>query len=97
MAGLCALGGVIGFYRTKSLPSLVSGLGVGALYGLAGRQIQEGGDHGFEMATAASVLLLGASAPRFKKGPVPKALTTTSTLAGLFYGNKVLVERGLKE
>lgn len=90
MAGLCTAGGLIGFARTKSVPSLVAGLGVGALYGLAGRQIEEGGDNGYEMAAAASVLLLGASAPRFKKGPVPKALTATSLLAGTYYTKKVI-------
>lgn len=90
MAGLCALGGVIGFARTKSVPSLVAGLGVGSLYGLAGYQIQSGGDNGYEVAAAASVLLLGASAPRVKKGPVPKALTATSLLAGAYYTKKVI-------
>jgi uncharacterized membrane protein (UPF0136 family) len=32
MAALCGAGGLFGYTRTRSVPSLVAGLGVGALY-----------------------------------------------------------------
>ncbi|PWN47747.1 hypothetical protein IE53DRAFT_390104 [Violaceomyces palustris] len=87
MAGLCAVGGVIGFVST--IPSLVAGLGVGALYAYGGYRIKEGGDYGYEIATAASAILLSSSAPRFRKGPVPMGLTVASSLALAYYGKKV--------
>jgi uncharacterized membrane protein (UPF0136 family) len=40
------------------VPSLVAGLAVGALFATAGQRIQNGGDYGFEMATAASLVLM---------------------------------------
>lgn len=89
MAGLCAVGGSIGFARTRSVPSLVAGLTVGALYAYGGYRIQEGQDYGYEICTAASVVLLGSSLPRARKGPVPLALSVASSASGVYYGKKV--------
>lgn len=71
------------------MPSLIAGLGVGALYALAGSRIQNGGDLGYEIATGSSALLLASSAPRFRKGPVPMGLTLASALALAYYGKTV--------
>lgn len=86
--------GIAGFARTRSIPSLVAGLGVGSLYGLAGYLIQENKDYGHETAVAASTLLAGAMLPRaiksgFKK-PVPAALSVISITAGAYYVKKVI-------
>ncbi|SNX82213.1 related to UPF0136 membrane protein YJR085C [Melanopsichium pennsylvanicum] len=89
MAALCSVGGAIGFAKTRSLPSLIAGVGVGALYAFAATRIKNGGEYGYEIAAGASALLMGSSAPRFRKGPVPMALTATSILALGYYGKKV--------
>jgi uncharacterized membrane protein (UPF0136 family) len=35
VAAVTAIGGAVGYARTKSVPSLVAGLGFGALFGFA--------------------------------------------------------------
>ncbi|PWN30064.1 hypothetical protein BDZ90DRAFT_257166 [Jaminaea rosea] len=89
LAALTSLGGTIGFMRTRSRPSLIAGVGVGLVYALAGRRIQTGQDYGYEIAALNSLLLLGSSAPRFAKGPVPKGLTGLGLVALAYYGKKV--------
>ncbi|KAG8928086.1 hypothetical protein FRC03_010517 [Tulasnella sp. 419] len=89
MSGLCAIGGVVGFLRTRSVPSLVAGVSVGALYGWSATRIQNGVDNGYKGAFAASVLLLVSSLPRIRKGPVPAVLSATALASTLYYA-KVL-------
>lgn len=91
MGGLCIAGGVTGFVRTRSVPSLVAGVGVGLLYLWSAEAIKKGHSNGLEGALGASALLLLSSLPRVAKGPVPAILAATSTAAGLYYG-KTLYE-----
>lgn len=70
-------------------PSLVAGLSVGGLYLLAAQRIKSGQDYGYELAALNSLALLGSSAPRFAKGPVPKGLTVLGAVALAYYGKKV--------
>ncbi|KAJ7083809.1 transmembrane proteins 14C-domain-containing protein [Mycena epipterygia] len=86
MGGFCIAGGIAGFSRTRSIPSLVAGVGVGALYLWAGDRIRKGQPNGIEGAIGASAVLLASSAPRMFKGPVPAMLAATSTMSGLYYG-----------
>ncbi|KAJ7694618.1 transmembrane proteins 14C-domain-containing protein [Mycena rosella] len=86
MGGFCIIGGVAGFSRTRSIPSLVAGVGVGALYLWSADRIRKGQDNGIESAIGASAVLLASSAPRMFKGPVPAMLAATSTMSGLYYG-----------
>jgi uncharacterized membrane protein (UPF0136 family) len=86
----------MGFARTKSIPSLVAGVTVGALYGYGGYRIQEGQEYGYEICAAASAILLASSAPRIRKGPVPAALSATSTVALGYYGKKVGRKNGTR-
>ncbi|KAH8556076.1 transmembrane proteins 14C-domain-containing protein [Umbelopsis sp. PMI_123] len=97
MAALCAVGGVAGFAKTRSTPSLVAGLGVASLYGGAAYLLKENKDYGAETAAVASLVLAGAMGPRAVKSgfrkPVPVALTIASLAAGAYYANKVLEYR----
>ncbi|KAI9004802.1 transmembrane proteins 14C-domain-containing protein [Gaertneriomyces semiglobifer] len=90
-AGLTALGGAIGYAKTKSRPSLIAGLAFGALFGTAGYLIQNNQDYGVELATGTSVLLLSAMAPRALKTrkPVPIGLSTVALLGTYYYGKKI--------
>ncbi|KZP01577.1 hypothetical protein CALVIDRAFT_11097 [Calocera viscosa TUFC12733] len=89
MAALCIVGGVTGYVRSQSIPSLIAGTGVGVIYGWSGYQIRSGGNYGYEGALAASVILFGASVPRAAKGPIPLGLTIASALAGAYYAKTV--------
>lgn len=50
--------------RTRSVPSIVAGVTIGAIYGYAGLLLKDNKDWGVETALAASVLLGGSSIPR---------------------------------
>ncbi|KAI9493822.1 transmembrane proteins 14C-domain-containing protein [Zychaea mexicana] len=94
MAALAATGGIAGFARTRSVPSLAAGLAVGSMYGYAGYLIKENKDYGHETAVAASVVLAAAMVPRaiksgFKK-PVPAAMSVIALASGAYYVKKVI-------
>ncbi|CAO3594931.1 unnamed protein product [Absidia cylindrospora] len=91
MSALCFVGGIKGFARTRSLPSLIAGVGLGSLYGAAGYICQEN-VNGYKLAVGSSVVLAGAMIPRAikTKKPVPIALALTSLAAGAYYTKKVI-------
>ncbi|MCJ1252716.1 hypothetical protein MMC24_000522 [Lignoscripta atroalba] len=64
LAALTAGGGITGYIRTGSVPSIAAGVTVGALYGLGGYRIQNRQSYGVELALLASVILAGSSIPR---------------------------------
>ncbi|KAG9040967.1 hypothetical protein FS837_012902 [Tulasnella sp. UAMH 9824] len=97
MAVLCAFGGVIGFARTGSVPSVIAGLSIGALYGRSADLILHGDPNvGIQGALAASVFLCVSSVPRAlaKRKPVPAILAVAGTVAATYYG-KVASDLGL--
>jgi len=89
MGGLCVIGGITGYVRTRSIPSLVAGVGVGALYLYSADNIRKGANNGLEGALGASALLLLSSLPRVTKGPIPLLLTVTSAASAFYYGNVI--------
>ncbi|KAF8489322.1 transmembrane proteins 14C-domain-containing protein [Gautieria morchelliformis] len=84
---LCIVGGITGFARTRSIPSIIAGVSVGALYLWSADRIRKGTGNGVEGALAASAILFLSSVPRVAKGPIPAALTFASAGAGAYYGN----------
>lgn len=61
----------MGYISKRSVPSLVAGLTVGALYGLGGYRIQNRQPYGVELALLASIVLAGSSIPRAIRTPRP--------------------------
>lgn len=64
MAALCAAGGVAGYHKTGSVPSLVAGLGIAALFGAGGSQINAswGGGPGNEQLASVGTAALNRPA-----------------------------------
>ncbi|RPA86883.1 hypothetical protein BJ508DRAFT_301686 [Ascobolus immersus RN42] len=87
---LCGFGGVMGYVRTKSIPSIVAGVSVGALYLLSSNRIANFQPYGIELALLASVVLGGSSIPRAIKTskPLPIGLAGLALFGGAYYGSK---------
>ncbi|CAK7202527.1 hypothetical protein SEUCBS139899_005251 [Sporothrix eucalyptigena] len=92
LAALTATGGIIGFARTGSVPSVVAGLAVGVLYGLGGLRQQNRQPYGVELSVLASVVLGGASIPRAirLRKPVPVMLSLIATYGLYKFGTAYL-------
>ncbi|KAF4467409.1 hypothetical protein FALBO_5703 [Fusarium albosuccineum] len=92
LAGLLSVGGTVGYLRTRSTPSLVAGLGLGASYAYAGYLLKGNKDYGAELALGNSILLTGSAIPRIIKtggrAPVPLALGAAGGLATYYYQKK---------
>ncbi|KEY66379.1 hypothetical protein S7711_05812 [Stachybotrys chartarum IBT 7711] len=94
LAGLCKLaaGGSFGFYRTRSKPSLIAGLTLGASFACAGYLLKKNKDYGAELALGSSVALLGAGAQRLiatqAKSRPAIGLTIAGGLSTYYYQKK---------
>ncbi|BDD62508.1 hypothetical protein MPDQ_006003 [Monascus purpureus] len=93
LAALLPAGGIVGYLRTRSTPSLIAGVGLGISYAYSGYLIKENKDYGTELALGNSVLLLGSAVPRIIKtrarAPVPLGLGAAGLLATFYYQKKV--------
>ncbi|EGV62499.1 hypothetical protein PSN45_000042 [Yamadazyma tenuis] len=92
LAGLCAIGGFMGYSRKGSVPSLVAGTAFTILYGTAGYLLKQNADWGLEIALGSSSVLLLAGISRsissgFKK-PVPLLLLGLGALSSAYYLKK---------
>ncbi|KAH3914473.1 hypothetical protein HBI56_094450 [Parastagonospora nodorum] len=89
LGALTAGGGITGYVRTGSLPSVIAGVTVGALYIIGGLRISNRSTYGTELALLASVILAGSSIPRaIKSGkPLPIGLSVLATFGLWTFGN----------
>ncbi|KEF54011.1 uncharacterized protein A1O9_09806, partial [Exophiala aquamarina CBS 119918] len=94
LGALTSVGGVTGYVRTGSVPSIAAGLTVGALYLLGGFRIAKRQTYGVELALLASVLLAGSSIPRaIKTGkPLPAGLSVLAATGLFIYGRAFLAK-----
>ncbi|KAF2217602.1 hypothetical protein CERZMDRAFT_89567 [Cercospora zeae-maydis SCOH1-5] len=86
---LTAGGGITGYVRTGSIPSIAAGCTVGALYLFGGYRLQNHQAYGIESALLASIVLAGSSIPRAIKGgfkPLPTGLSVIATVGLLAFG-----------
>ncbi|EMG48756.1 hypothetical protein SBY92_004037 [Candida maltosa Xu316] len=92
LSGLCAIGGIMGYARKGSVPSLIAGLSFSVLYGGAGYLLKKNADWGLELALGTSTVLLVAGIARaipsnFSK-PIPVVLVTLGGLSTAYYAKK---------
>jgi len=85
LGALTAGGGITGYIRTGSVPSIAAGLTVGSLYLLGGYRIQTKQPYGVQLALLASIVLAGSSIPRAIRShkPLPIGLSVLA-LYGLW-------------
>ncbi|KAI9504448.1 hypothetical protein GGI25_005300 [Coemansia spiralis] len=95
MAGICALGGAIGYIKGRSVPSLVAGASIGAIYFYAGQRIQKNENHGHDLALAASSFLLFAMGPKAlrTRAPVPVVMSILGIGSTAYYSKKAYEDR----
>ncbi|KAL4922753.1 transmembrane proteins 14C-domain-containing protein [Aspergillus aurantiobrunneus] len=88
---LTSLGGIIGYTRTGSIPSIAAGLAVGALYLLSFFRLRGSQPWGEEIGLLASVVLAGSSIPRAVKlrKPVPVVLSAVAVYGLVVFGAAV--------
>jgi len=91
LAALTAGGGIMGYAKTRSLPSIIAGCSVGALYGIGGYRLQNRQPYGTELSLVASIILGGSSIPRAIKlrKPVPIALSVLASFGLYTFGDAV--------
>jgi len=89
LAALTASGGIAGYARTRSVPSIVAGCAVGILYGLGGYRLQNKEPYGVELSLLASIVLGGSSIPRAirLRKPVPIMLSLLATFGIVTFGD----------
>ncbi|KAL3461465.1 transmembrane proteins 14C-domain-containing protein [Aspergillus heterothallicus] len=92
---LTSLGGTIGYLRTGSLPSVIAGVSVGALYLLSFFRLRSGQAYAEEIGLLASIVLGGASIPRAirLRKAVPIVLSILAVYGLVVFGGAVRGKR----
>lgn len=92
---LVGLGGVAGYVKAKSVPSLVAGLTFSGLFGLSGYLISHGHpERGHQIATVSGLVLTAATGPRAirNKKLVPGGVLAAVGLTSMAYNGKKAYE-----
>lgn len=92
LSALLLAGGISGYVKKRSIPSLVAGLTFSATFAAAGYLLHKNADWGLELALGSSGLLLAAGISRaipvkFTK-PIPVLLTTLGLASTAYYTKK---------
>ena len=94
LAAVLAGGGLAGYVKAKSFPSLIAGFGLSALYAGSGVLINNGScAKGHLSAIVPSLVLVGAMGSKAVKSggkPIPIAFTLVGTLATAYNSKKYL-------
>ncbi|GES61591.1 transmembrane protein 14 [Aspergillus terreus] len=95
LGALTSLGGMIGYARTGSIPSIAAGLSVGALYLYSYSRLRSGQTYGEELGLLASAVLGGSSIPRAikTKKMVPVGLSVLAVYGLVVFGAAVKEKR----
>ncbi|TYZ60070.1 hypothetical protein PybrP1_008740 [[Pythium] brassicae (nom. inval.)] len=91
MAALLSAGGIAGYLRTKSVPSLVAGVTLGAGFGVAGFMLQSGHmTEGHGVALFASTITMSAMGVRAIKSrkPLPIAISSLGAVSAAYHAQK---------
>ncbi|RLV95506.1 hypothetical protein JA1_000966 [Spathaspora sp. JA1] len=92
LSGLTAIGGIMGYARKGSVPSLIGGLAISTLYGTAGYLLNQNADYGLELALGTSAFLfavgLARAIPTSFKKPLPLVLVALGGISSGYYAKK---------
>jgi len=91
VGGLLATGGAVGYFKAGSIPSLVGGLGCGALMVSSGVIVEHDPQAAFILGTGTSGVLTAGMLPRFLK---TKKMMPTGAVAAL--GSLALAYNGFQ-
>jgi uncharacterized membrane protein (UPF0136 family) len=83
MGGILSGGGIYGYMKRGSIPSIAAGVGLGAVYGYSGYLIKSGrSSDGVDLSALASATLLLAMGPRAyrTRATMPVALSAAGAL-----------------